>query len=58
MKRLGITSVEEEICPVGATVACGGISKEIFLNPMTSMPMIKYLGRESLAGEAKAIRME
>jgi hypothetical protein len=28
MKRLGITSVEEEICPVVSSIACSGISKQ------------------------------
>lgn len=28
MKRLGITSVEEEICPVVSTIACSGISTQ------------------------------
>ncbi len=28
MKKLGTTSVEEEICPVVASIACGGVSKQ------------------------------
>ena len=47
MKRRDITSVEEEICPVVVTVACGEISKEIPKSQKMAMDRTLYLAWQS-----------